>query len=54
MPQLNPAPWLSISLLAWLILLTLIPPKILAHFTHNKLTPGTEKTQTKPWDWSWY
>nr|QUJ18359.1 ATP synthase protein 8 [Stegastes partitus]WNH21677.1 ATP synthase F0 subunit 8 [Stegastes partitus] len=55
MPQLNPAPWLYIFLFSWLVFLTLIPPKILAHtFPYNPTSQATDKPKSEAWDWPWY
>nr|YP_009685534.1 ATP synthase F0 subunit 8 [Nothobranchius nubaensis]QDX07396.1 ATP synthase F0 subunit 8 [Nothobranchius nubaensis] len=55
MPQLNPAPWLTIMLSAWLIFLTVIPPKVLAHTSpNNVLTQEVNYPKTDFWTWTWY
>nr|YP_009243186.1 ATP synthase F0 subunit 8 [Etroplus suratensis]AMR00361.1 ATP synthase F0 subunit 8 [Etroplus suratensis]AOR40966.1 ATPase subunit 8 [Etroplus suratensis] len=55
MPQLNPAPWFAILVFAWLIFLTIIPPKILGHSFPNEPTPqSTQKPQTESWTWPWH
>nr|YP_010956501.1 ATP synthase F0 subunit 8 [Ogcocephalus parvus]WMY89594.1 ATP synthase F0 subunit 8 [Ogcocephalus parvus] len=55
MPQLAPAPWLAILLFTWLVFLTILPPKVLAHTMPNEPTPqSTKKTKTEPWSWPWY
>nr|WNH20130.1 ATP synthase F0 subunit 8 [Grammicolepis brachiusculus] len=55
MPQLNPAPWLMIFLFSWLMLLTVIPPKILAHTFPNTPTPqSTQTIKSNPWTWTWH
>nr|AAP75245.1 ATP synthase 8 [Chromis multilineata]AGR91770.1 ATP synthetase subunit 8 [Chromis multilineata]AGR91772.1 ATP synthetase subunit 8 [Chromis multilineata]AGR91774.1 ATP synthetase subunit 8 [Chromis multilineata]AGR91776.1 ATP synthetase subunit 8 [Chromis multilineata] len=55
MPQLNPAPWFLIMVFSWLIFLTILPPKILAHLSPNEPTlQSTEKPQTESWNWPWY
>nr|YP_009516312.1 ATP synthase F0 subunit 8 [Hyporhamphus quoyi]AYD91080.1 ATP synthase F0 subunit 8 [Hyporhamphus quoyi] len=43
MPQLNPAPWFAILVFSWLIFLTVIPPKVLAHSFPNEPTPQSTK-----------
>nr|WNH18985.1 ATP synthase F0 subunit 8 [Hemiramphus balao] len=54
MPQLNPAPWFTILILSWLIFLTIIPPKVLAHSFPNEPTPQSAKLpETKSWTWPW-
>nr|WNH22665.1 ATP synthase F0 subunit 8 [Rypticus bistrispinus] len=55
MPQLDPAPWFAILTFSWLIFLTVIPPKILAHTTPN--TPSLvdkKKQKNTPWTWPWH
>nr|YP_004221813.1 ATP synthase F0 subunit 8 [Jenkinsia sp. CL54]BAJ54172.1 ATPase subunits 8 [Jenkinsia sp. CL54] len=55
MPQLNPAPWFAILIFSWVVFLTVIPPKVLAHSFNNE--PGylrVEKTKTDTWNWPWY
>nr|AAP75223.1 ATP synthase 8 [Chromis chrysura]AAP75225.1 ATP synthase 8 [Chromis chrysura]QUJ18247.1 ATP synthase protein 8 [Chromis chrysura] len=55
MPQLYPAPWFTILMFSWLVFLTILPPKILAHIFPNEPTPqSTEKPQTDPWYWPWH
>nr|BBG74387.1 ATPase subunits 8 [Astronesthes lucifer] len=54
MPQLNPAPWFLILVFSWLIFLTVIPPKILAHTFPNEPTAFSEKTKLEPWNWPWH
>nr|AOS51582.1 ATP synthase F0 subunit 8 [Alticus sp. GC-2016] len=55
MPQLNPAPWFMILVLAWLVFLIIIPPKVLAHTFPNEPSPSAaEKSETKSWSWPWY
>nr|YP_009355498.1 ATP synthase F0 subunit 8 [Lates japonicus]ASR74915.1 ATP synthase F0 subunit 8 [Lates japonicus]BAX03803.1 ATPase subunit 8 [Lates japonicus]BBU25778.1 ATPase subunit 8 [Lates japonicus] len=55
MPQLNPAPWLTILVFSWLIFLTMIPPKILAHSFPNEPTPhSAQMPKTDPWVWPWH
>ncbi|NP_740144.1 ATP synthase F0 subunit 8 (mitochondrion) [Salarias fasciatus] len=55
MPQLNPAPWFMILFFSWLVFLTVIPPKILAHkFPNEPSLTTAEKTKTKSWTWPWY
>nr|YP_009685872.1 ATP synthase F0 subunit 8 [Archiaphyosemion guineense]QDV92548.1 ATP synthase F0 subunit 8 [Archiaphyosemion guineense] len=54
MPQLNPAPWFLILVITWLIFLTMIPPKVLAHHALNEPNvQSTDKTMTSPWNWPW-
>nr|YP_009685963.1 ATP synthase F0 subunit 8 [Nothobranchius foerschi]QDW10505.1 ATP synthase F0 subunit 8 [Nothobranchius foerschi] len=55
MPQLNPTPWFTIMLFAWLLFLIVIPPKILAHITPNDISPQkTTHSKKEPWTWPWY
>nr|YP_009941700.1 ATP synthase F0 subunit 8 [Inimicus japonicus]QOC70771.1 ATP synthase F0 subunit 8 [Inimicus japonicus]UOA66678.1 ATP synthase F0 subunit 8 [Inimicus japonicus] len=55
MPQLNPTPWLMILVASWLIFLTIIPTKIMAHNYPNEPTlQSAEKPKTQPWSWPWY
>nr|YP_010956319.1 ATP synthase F0 subunit 8 [Astronesthes nigroides]WMY89412.1 ATP synthase F0 subunit 8 [Astronesthes nigroides] len=54
MPQLNPAPWFAILVFSWLIFLTVIPPKVLAHTFPNEPTIDTEQTKTESWNWPWH
>nr|QUJ18350.1 ATP synthase protein 8 [Stegastes arcifrons] len=55
MPQLNPSPWFPIFMFSWLIFLTIIPPKILAHtFPYEPMSQATEKPKAEPWNWPWY
>uniref|UniRef100_UPI00315CD560 ATP synthase F0 subunit 8 n=1 Tax=Millerichthys robustus TaxID=2588674 RepID=UPI00315CD560 len=54
MPQLNPAPWFIIMLFSWLVFLTFIPPKVLAHaFSYEPSAQSTKKPMTKAWTWTW-
>nr|YP_010169223.1 ATP synthase F0 subunit 8 [Sardinella zunasi]QRZ03096.1 ATP synthase F0 subunit 8 [Sardinella zunasi] len=55
MPQLNPAPWFAILVFSWLIFLTVIPPKVMAHnFNNEPTTAGAGKAKPEPWTWPWY
>nr|BCD56068.1 ATP synthase subunit 8 [Geronticus eremita] len=54
MPQLNPAPWFSTMLAAWLILSLIIQPKLLHFTTTNHPSNKTKMTlKTTPWTWPW-
>nr|YP_009024638.1 ATP synthase F0 subunit 8 [Selar crumenophthalmus]AHN13420.1 ATP synthase F0 subunit 8 [Selar crumenophthalmus] len=54
MPQLNPAPWFAILTFSWLIFLTVIPPKVMAHTFPNEPAPqSTGKPKAEPWTWPW-
>nr|YP_010156091.1 ATP synthase F0 subunit 8 [Leiognathus ruconius]QQY85692.1 ATP synthase F0 subunit 8 [Leiognathus ruconius] len=58
MPQLNPAPWLSILVFSWLIFLTILPLKTTAHTFPNEPSPQTNQIantpKTEPWTWPWH
>nr|AAP75201.1 ATP synthase 8 [Chromis agilis]AAP75203.1 ATP synthase 8 [Chromis agilis]WNH20637.1 ATP synthase F0 subunit 8 [Chromis agilis] len=55
MPQLNPSPWFLILVLSWLVFLTLLPPKVLAHLSPNEPAPqSTETPQMESWNWPWH
>nr|AMO26102.1 ATP synthase F0 subunit 8 [Acanthurus nigrofuscus]WCJ44971.1 ATP synthase F0 subunit 8 [Acanthurus nigrofuscus] len=55
MPQLNPAPWFAILVFSWLVFLTVLPPKVLAHSSPNEpVAQSMEKLKTEPWTWSWH
>nr|YP_007375127.1 ATP synthase F0 subunit 8 [Boulengerula taitana]AAX58639.1 ATP synthase F0 subunit 8 [Boulengerula taitana]ACS37018.1 ATP synthase F0 subunit 8 [Boulengerula taitana] len=55
MPQLNPAPWLMIMLASWLILLTILLPKMMMHKPMNDMTINNlNKTHSSPWTWPWH
>nr|YP_004221880.1 ATP synthase F0 subunit 8 [Heterotis niloticus]ACP04275.1 ATP synthase subunit 8 [Heterotis niloticus]BAJ54198.1 ATPase subunits 8 [Heterotis niloticus] len=55
MPQLNPAPWFLILFFAWLVFLTVIPPKIVHHQFMSDPAQTTAKTHTStPWNWPWH
>nr|YP_009239708.1 ATP synthase F0 subunit 8 [Plotosus lineatus]AKU36807.1 ATP synthase subunit 8 [Plotosus japonicus]AMM05987.1 ATP synthase F0 subunit 8 [Plotosus lineatus]BAK42502.1 ATPase subunit 8 [Plotosus japonicus] len=55
MPQLNPAPWLTILLFSWLIFLTVLPNKVLNHSLTNEVTMlSTKKLELHTWNWPWY
>nr|YP_003457152.1 ATP synthase F0 subunit 8 [Thaumatichthys pagidostomus]BAI77226.1 ATPase subunit 8 [Thaumatichthys pagidostomus] len=54
MPQLNPTPWFAILMFTWLVFLTVLPPKVLAHnFPNEPNHEITEKSETRPWLWPW-
>nr|QWS05848.1 ATP synthase F0 subunit 8 [Odontobutis obscura] len=54
MPQLDPAPWLMILTFTWIVLIMILPLKVLAHITPNKLTQqNAQKPKTKYWNWPW-
>nr|ALD51162.1 ATP synthase F0 subunit 8 [Sander canadensis]ALD51175.1 ATP synthase F0 subunit 8 [Sander canadensis]QBY36370.1 ATP synthase F0 subunit 8 [Sander canadensis] len=55
MPQLNPAPWFAILVFTWLVFLTIIPTKVMAHtYPNEPTTQSTEKSRKEPWTWSWH
>nr|YP_008593747.1 ATP synthase F0 subunit 8 [Pomatomus saltatrix]BAN83091.1 ATPase subunit 8 [Pomatomus saltatrix] len=55
MPQLDPAPWLSILLFSWLVFLTVLPPKVMAHNFPNEPTPkSADKPKGEAWNWPWH
>nr|WNH22821.1 ATP synthase F0 subunit 8 [Zalieutes mcgintyi] len=55
MPQLAPTPWLATLLFTWLVFLTILPPKILAHTLPYEPTPqAIEKPKTEAWSWPWH
>nr|YP_003457126.1 ATP synthase F0 subunit 8 [Sladenia gardineri]BAI76972.1 ATPase subunit 8 [Sladenia gardineri] len=52
MPQLNPTPWFPILALSWLIFLTILPSKVMAHaFPNEPAIQSTEKPEMAPWAW---
>nr|YP_001491257.1 ATP synthase F0 subunit 8 [Spicara maena]BAF51768.1 ATPase subunit 8 [Spicara maena]BAQ20881.1 ATPase subunit 8 [Spicara maena] len=54
MPQLNPAPWLTILVFSWVIFLTILPLKIVAHTFPNEPTLKSADTpKTESWTWPW-
>nr|WNH22184.1 ATP synthase F0 subunit 8 [Varicus bucca] len=54
MPQLNPAPWFAILAFAWLVFLTIVIPKVMAHTFPNHPSPQSLQTpKTEPWTWPW-
>nr|YP_004717941.1 ATP synthase F0 subunit 8 [Acestrorhynchus sp. NM-2010]BAK41996.1 ATPase subunit 8 [Acestrorhynchus sp. NM-2010] len=55
MPQLNPAPWLTILIITWLVFLLIIPPKMLAYIFNNEPNaPTADKSSKNVWNWPWY
>nr|WEW79470.1 ATP synthase F0 subunit 8 [Bostrychus sinensis]WEW79496.1 ATP synthase F0 subunit 8 [Bostrychus sinensis]WEW79509.1 ATP synthase F0 subunit 8 [Bostrychus sinensis] len=55
MPQLNPAPWFAILVFSWLVFLTILVPKVLAHSFPSEATPqSTQAPKTEPWSWPWH
>nr|AGZ18955.1 ATP synthase F0 subunit 8 [Epicrionops cf. marmoratus UMMZ 190478] len=53
MPQLNPAPWLTIMLFSWVIFLTIIPTKVIKHAQASNVTSAPEHKHHAPWTWPW-
>nr|YP_003344999.1 ATP synthase F0 subunit 8 [Pythonichthys microphthalmus]BAI53163.1 ATPase subunit 8 [Pythonichthys microphthalmus] len=55
MPQLNPAPWFMILIFSWVVFLSIVPTKVLAHTSNNDPNPkSTKKSELNPWNWPWY
>nr|BCO16494.1 ATPase subunit 8 [Teratoscincus microlepis] len=54
MPQLNPSPWLLVMVATWMILLTIIMPKILKITTTNTPTLTHQDLKNTTWHWPWY
>nr|WNH37144.1 ATP synthase F0 subunit 8 [Melanonus zugmayeri] len=56
MPQMNPKPWMYIFMITWVIFLTVIPNKILAHIFPEEAAVTVKKDggQSSPWSWGWY
>nr|YP_007316783.1 ATP synthase F0 subunit 8 [Heleophryne regis]AEC33140.1 ATP synthase F0 subunit 8 [Heleophryne regis] len=53
MPQLTPNPWFYIFLMAWAILLIMIPLKTYKHLTMNDPLTTHMKNNSSPWTWPW-
>nr|YP_010149408.1 ATP synthase F0 subunit 8 [Heniochus chrysostomus]QQV70745.1 ATP synthase F0 subunit 8 [Heniochus chrysostomus] len=55
MPQLDPTPWFPTLTLSWLVFLTILPLKIMAHVSPNGFNPAEmKKFQAKTWAWPWH
>nr|YP_009048982.1 ATP synthase F0 subunit 8 [Plectorhinchus cinctus]AID69713.1 ATPase subunit 8 [Plectorhinchus cinctus] len=55
MPQLNPSPWFAILVFSWLVFLTVLPPKVMAHTYPNDPSPqASKKLETGSWNWPWH
>nr|YP_009353560.1 ATP synthase F0 subunit 8 [Ichthyomyzon gagei]AQX92047.1 ATP synthase F0 subunit 8 [Ichthyomyzon gagei] len=55
MPQLDPAPWLYMFMMSWLIILLLIMPTILFYQPQNAIpTQQTTKSEQPTWTWPWH
>nr|YP_006884127.1 ATP synthase F0 subunit 8 [Glossogobius circumspectus]AFU52785.1 ATP synthase F0 subunit 8 [Glossogobius circumspectus]QKX65242.1 ATP synthase F0 subunit 8 [Acanthogobius stigmothonus] len=54
MPQLNPSPWFAILIFSWLVLLTLVVPKVLSHsFPNEPASQSSQAPKTDSWSWPW-
>nr|YP_010230741.1 ATP synthase F0 subunit 8 [Cacatua galerita]QSV10418.1 ATP synthase F0 subunit 8 [Cacatua galerita] len=53
MPQLNPNPWLSIMIMAWLTFSLIIQPKMLSFTPTNPPAKTALTTKAAPWAWPW-
>nr|YP_009355485.1 ATP synthase F0 subunit 8 [Hoplichthys gilberti]BAX03764.1 ATPase subunit 8 [Hoplichthys gilberti]BBM35061.1 ATPase subunit 8 [Hoplichthys fasciatus]BBU25726.1 ATPase subunit 8 [Hoplichthys gilberti] len=54
MPQLNPTPWLAMLVFSWMVYMSILPIKVMAHSFVHKPTPKTAKEfKTQPWTWPW-
>nr|BBD71096.1 ATPase subunit 8 [Trichonotus filamentosus] len=54
MPQLNPLPWLLTFITGWVVLATLVFPKILELTFPNEPTPkDAEEVKKSSWYWTW-
>nr|AJD83410.1 ATP synthase F0 subunit 8 [Lagocephalus sceleratus] len=54
MPQLDPSPWFAIMVFSWLVFLTILPPKVMAHSFPNETTSqSTQAPKTNTWAWPW-
>nr|WNH21339.1 ATP synthase F0 subunit 8 [Tactostoma macropus]BBD49772.1 ATPase subunit 8 [Tactostoma macropus] len=51
MPQLDTSPWLAILLFSWLVFLTLVPLKVMAHIFPNEPTIDAKQAEAETWDW---
>nr|YP_009679982.1 ATP synthase F0 subunit 8 [Dentex angolensis]QDM39469.1 ATP synthase F0 subunit 8 [Dentex angolensis] len=55
MPQLNPTPWFAVLMFSWVVFLTILPPKVMAHiFPNDPTLQCVEKAISEPWAWPWY
>nr|YP_010156078.1 ATP synthase F0 subunit 8 [Acropoma japonicum]QQY85679.1 ATP synthase F0 subunit 8 [Acropoma japonicum] len=55
MPQLNPNPWLMILLFSWLVFLTVVPLKVMAHrFLNDPTSQSAKPVITAAWTWPWH
>nr|AKL78582.1 ATP synthase F0 subunit 8 [Glaucidium brodiei brodiei] len=53
MPQLNPSPWFSTMLAAWLILMVVQPKLLSFTFPNHPSGKPTTPTNTSSWTWPW-
>nr|QYB23628.1 ATP synthase F0 subunit 8 [Poropanchax normani] len=55
MPQLNPSPWFLILAFSWLVFLTIVPSKVMAHEFPNEPASHTKQgLPTGAWAWPWH
>nr|YP_097080.1 ATP synthase F0 subunit 8 [Rhyacotriton variegatus]AAU20517.1 ATP synthase F0 subunit 8 [Rhyacotriton variegatus] len=53
MPQLNPNPWLTIFMVAWLMYLFLLMFKMNLKMTNELMLQNINKFNNKSWYWPW-
>nr|QUJ18300.1 ATP synthase protein 8 [Chromis vanderbilti] len=54
MPQLNPAPWFYIMVLAWTAFLVCVPHKVIAFsYSIDSSTPSSDEQEKLNWNWPW-
>nr|QKG02538.1 ATP synthase F0 subunit 8 [Diploderma splendidum] len=53
MPQLNPTPWLTVMLITWIALLTMMTKVLYSNPTPPPTTQNL-KTTKPPMTWPWY
>nr|ASW34672.1 ATP synthase F0 subunit 8 [Quedenfeldtia moerens] len=54
MPQLNPAPWFPIMVMAWTVLSIMFMPKLINTQLIITPLPHYTTTQNPHWAWPWY
>nr|ASW34685.1 ATP synthase F0 subunit 8 [Quedenfeldtia moerens] len=54
MPQLNPAPWFSIMVMAWTVLLIMLMPKLINTQLITTPPPHHATALKHHWPWPWY
>nr|YP_009072307.1 ATP synthase F0 subunit 8 [Zebrias zebrinus]AGH27476.1 ATP synthase subunit 8 [Zebrias zebrinus] len=55
MPQLNPTPWFTFLVLAWLVFFTIMPSKLLSYWFPNEPTsPDSKIPNSNPQSWLWF